>query len=244
VLTRRPAKHCHICGRRLWGKAWGYALSDKPDEQALVVCRDCHQNAPRCDICNLPMGERHTSLPDGRRICARCSQTAVYDSGQAQTIFERVVGVVTDRLGLKLNVGTDFALVDPEHLRRLAVESGRETKRFPADPSNVVGLFIRKGRKRVMYVLSGLPRMAFIHTVAHEWAHAWQGENCPLLNDPLVREGFAEWAAHKTLQVMGQPMDMIMSGRDDVYGEGLRKMLHVEQGQGISGVLEACRRSA
>jgi len=78
----------------------------------------------------------------------------------------------------------------------------------------------------------------------HEWAHAWQGENCPLLQDPLVREGFAEWAAYKTLQEMGAIKKMtLMAQQNGLYGEGLRQMLKLEQRDGVPGVLAFCRRA-
>jgi hypothetical protein len=95
-----------------------------------------------------------------------------------------------------------------------------------------------------MYVLSGLPQILLIQTVAHEWAHAWQGENCPLLKDPLVREGFAEWAAYKTLQAMGATKKMaLMEEQNGLYGEGLRRMLELERHGGMDGVLTFCRRA-
>lgn len=231
------AKHCHLCGRRLRGRGWIYTPNGASEDQSLVICRDCHENAPRCETCGMPMGETYTHLPDGRRICARCSRTVILDAAQAHTHFERVVRVVTEQLGLSLNVGAEFALVDPHHLRRLAEEARQETH---SDPENVVGLFIRRGHKRVMYVLSGLPRAALIHTIAHEWAHAWQGENCPLLKDPLVREGFAEWIAHKTLQALGETSTEPSKG---LYREGLQTMLRLEQDHGFSGVLAFCRRA-
>jgi hypothetical protein len=234
-------KHCHLCGRRLRGRAWVYAPNGVPDEQAIVVCRQCHQDAPRCDVCGLPMGDNHVRLPDGRRTCAHCRQTAIYDPARAQALFERVALVVTGQLGLGLNVGTDFALVDSQHLRRLAEEA---SPAFHDDPDKIVGLFVRKGRRRVMVLLSGLPQALLIQTTAHEWAHAWQGENCPLLQDPLVREGFAEWVAYKTLQVMGAVKKMaLMEQQDGLYGEGLRNMLELEQRDGASGVIAFCRRA-
>lgn len=191
------------------------------------------------------MGAQHTCTPDGRRICARCHQTAVYDLAQARMLFEWVVSVVSGQLGLRLNVGADFTLVDDHHLRRLATEA-RSTMEGPGGdrPERVIGLFVRRGRRRVMYVLSGLPRILFVQTVAHEWAHAWQGENCPLLRDPLVREGFAEWVAYKTLQAMGavKKMALIEQG-NGLYGEGVRRMLQVEKRHGMHGVLAFCRHA-
>ena len=238
--THNP-KHCHLCGRRLWGGGWVYAPNGVPDGQSIVVCRRCQKTAPRCDVCGIPMSDNHVHLPDDRHICAHCHQTAVYDLTRAQALFERVNRFVADQLELGLNVGADFALVDYQHLQRLAKEVASE---LHDDPGKVVGLFVRKGRKRVMYVLSGLPQILLIQTVAHEWAHAWQGENCPLLRDPLVREGFAEWAAYKTLQAMGAVKKMaLMEKQDGLYGAGLRHMLELEQREGAAGVLAFCRRA-
>lgn len=238
---RRGSRHCHLCGRRLWGGGWIYALDGVPDGQSLVVCRRCRETAPRCDVCGLPMGANHVRLPDGRRICAHCHQTAVYGLARGQALFEHVAYIVTHQLGLELNVGTEFTLADHQHLQRLMAEASLAPH---DDPSKIIGLFVRKGRKRVMYVLSGLPQILLIWTIAHEWAHAWQGENCPLLQDPLVREGFAEWAAYKTLQAMGATKKMaLMEHQDGLYGQGLRHMLELERQGGTSGVLAFCRRA-
>ncbi|MDY7079525.1 MAG: zinc-binding protein [Chloroflexota bacterium] len=237
----RNSKHCHLCGRRLWGGGWVYTSSGVPDGQSIVVCRRCQGTAPRCDVCGVPMSDNHVRLPDDRRTCLHCHQTAVYDPTRARTLFEHVARVVTDQLNLGLNVGAEFTLVDSQHLQRLAAEASTS---LHETPGNVVGLFVRKGRKRVMYLLSGLPQILLIQTVAHEWAHAWQGENCPLLQNPLVREGFAEWAAYKTLQTMGAVKKMVlMEQQNGLYGEGLREMLELEQREGMSGVLAFCRQA-
>jgi hypothetical protein len=237
----RSSRYCHLCGRRLWRGGWVYAPSGVPDRQALVVCRRCQETAPRCDVCGLPMEANHVRLPDGRRTCARCHQTAVYDRARGQALFERVARVVTDQLGLGLNVGTAFTLADHQHLQRLVREA---SPAIHDDPDRVVGLFVRRGHRRVMYVVSGLPQILLIQTIAHEWAHAWQGEKCPLLRDPLVREGFAEWVAYKTLQRMGASKKMaLMEQQGGLYGQGLRKMLELERRGGLSGVLAFCRRA-
>ena len=192
-------------------------------------------------MCGVPVGANHIHLPDDRRTCTRCHQTAVYDPARAQTLFERVTRVVTNQLDLSLNVGTNFTLVDDRHLQRLATE----TSLSPHDgQGKIVGLFIRQGRRRTMYILSGLPQILLIQTIAHEWAHAWQGENCPLLQNTLAREGFAEWAAYKTLQTMGATKKMaLMERQNGVYGEGLRRMLELEHRDGISGVIAFCRQA-
>jgi len=74
--------------------------------------------------------------------------------------------------------------------------------------------------------------------------HAWQGENCPLLHNTLIREGTAEWAAWKVLEALGERMQSsAMVSRTDIYGQGLRWALDLEKRAGSSAVLEACRQS-
>lgn len=200
---RLNSKYCHLCGRRLRGLVWKYGWSDVLSGDTVVVCQRCHETIRRCDMCDHPMRANHACLPDGRHVCVRCHRSAVYDWSRARALFERTTRIVMDQLGLRLNVGTDFAMADQQDLRRLA-EQAHPVLQEELD--SVVGLFVRKGCKRVMYVLYGLPEIALIETIAHEWAHAWQRESCPLLQDRLIREGFAEWAAYKALRAMDSTM--------------------------------------
>ncbi len=240
-MNAHSARHCHLCGRRLWGQRWVYTPNEFSTAQPLVLCRQCHETAARCAACGLPMAAAAVRLPDGRQICAHCHQTAIYDPAQAAALFARVSEIIGGSLGLGLNVGADFTLVDHQHLQRLAQDAESLAH---GDPAQVIGLFVRQGRRRAMYVLSGLPQLLLIQTVAHEWAHAWQAENCPLLRDPLVREGFAEWVAYKTLQVMGAvKRTALMEQRSGLYGDGLRQMLRLEREQGLPTVLAFCRRA-
>lgn len=239
-LDRKPS-YCHLCGRRLGARFWVYAPDEDSGDQALAVCRYCHQHAPRCDVCGMPMGPNSIPLPDGRRICPACARTAVTDPQVARDLFARTTAFVSGQMGLTLRVGTDFTLVDAGHLRRLVAES---PNRPVEDPDRVVGLFLRKGHRRVMVVLSGLPRVLLIQTIAHEWAHAWQGENCPLLEDPMLREGFAEWVAYRTLIALGATREAArMLEQNGLYGEGLRRVLRLEERYGPTGVLDHVMRN-
>ena len=65
--------------------------------------------------------------------------------------------------------------------------------------------------------------MLFLQVAAHEYAHAWQGENCPILRDKLVHEGFAEWVAYHMIGYYGyRNSQERMLARQDSYGQGLK----------------------
>lgn len=114
-----------------------------------------------------------------------------------------MAGVATD-LGLILHVGVDFRMVDVPTLNALRT-SGKASPPDQGTDTNLrtLGLYVRKGHTRVIYMLHGVPRLIFRTTVAHEYAHAWQTEYCPLLQDEVLREGFAEWVAYQHLIWLG-----------------------------------------
>jgi hypothetical protein len=107
-----------------------------------------------------------------------------------------------------------------------------------------MGIYARRGMKRGIYVQTGLPRLLFLQVASHEFAHAWQGENCPLLRDARLHEGFAEWVAYRVLGHYGYYDQMThMKARDDIYGQGLQWVLDLESKVGEAGVIEACRKT-
>ena len=221
---------CLACGQPV-GRSWVHVGDDG------LYCETCYRTRPHCDVCGVPVGEPAWQLADGRQICNRCHQTAVYRPERGQELFERTVGIIQRELGLTLNVPTEFALVDRNQMEALLQEGNGE----PGD-GKTLGLFARQGRQRGMYVEYGLPQILLIQVIAHEYAHAWQGENCPLLRDLEVKEGFAEWVAYKVLQALGAAKKMkVMEERKGLYGDGLRRLLAVEQARGPAGVLDFCQ---
>jgi len=156
--------------------------------------------------------------------------------------------VVKSRLGLKLNIPTGLALVDRNQLQEVIQKQqengqGQVVNPQHLDPKRTLGIYARRGMRRGIYVQNGLPRMLFLQVAAHEYAHAWQGENCPVLRNGLVHEGFAEWTAYHVLGFYGYEQGQErMSVRDDIYGNGLRWALDTESRLGASGVIDACRR--
>jgi Protein DA1 len=198
-------------------------------------CPVCIASRPRCDACSAPVGDRHWTLHDGRVLCARCHGTAVYDAALARRLFEETVGAVVGQLGLTLRVGVEFRLVDAPALAK--VRSAAQDGHDPDEKT--LGLYQRQGRLRAIYVLYGLPRLSFRTVVAHEYAHAWQGETCPLLEDDGLREGFAEWVAYRHLLYLGcTKAAQRMLTSQHPYRPLLERVLTLDERLGPTGVVE------
>lgn len=210
-------ERCASCGRPVDD---GIELKDGTHR---VFCHTCVQTLPACLACQAPVDARGSRLPDGRVRCRFCDVTAVDDPAQAQALYEQVLKIAAQRLGLELSIPTVLVPVDADQLRAVLqqIEGVHQTEARPPR-----GVYARKGMKRGIYVEMGLPRVQMIEVIAHELGHAWQAERKPLLNDPLLVEGFAEWVAYKVLAVLGASTAMdLMRARTDVYGQGLRRVL-------------------
>jgi aminopeptidase N len=85
----------------------------------------------------------------------------------------------------------------------------------------------------------------FRTVVAHEYAHAWQGESCPLLEDHALREGFAEWVAYRHLLYLGctKAAEHLLTSNHP-YRPFLESILALEARVGPAGVIEHLRRAA
>jgi hypothetical protein len=252
VAFDSPNGVCTTCRESLrFCLACGVPIADKFFEFDGVgpYCQSCAQERPPCDICGAPLTDERWQLSDGRNMCAHCHLTAIYAPAAAHTLYEEMKAVVLQQLGFKLNVPTGLALVDRNQLGEVlrqqqdALPAG-EINSNGLDLQRTLGVYARRGMRRGLYVQTGLPRMLFLQVAAHEYAHAWQGENLPVLRDALLHEGFAEWVAYRLVGFYGFTRGQErMLDRHDIYGQGLKQVLGLEAKQGVNGVVEACRRS-
>lgn len=225
---------CAACGDPLLGGY--YTLSGRPER----YCPHCIATRPRCASCGAPVGDQHWRLHDGRVQCASCHATAVYEPDLARALFDETVAGVVAQLGLTLNVGVAFRLVDAPTLEGIRAEGGAP----PPAGQNTLGLYQRRGHLRTIYMLYGLPRLTFRITVAHEYAHAWQGERCPLLRDDELREGFAEWVAYHHLRWLGctRAAERMLT-TDHPYRQALGRLIGLERQLGLPGVMTYLTRA-
>jgi Protein DA1 len=229
-----PADRCASCGDSLAGSY--YTLIDRPER----YCPRCIATRPRCASCGAPLGTQHWQLHDGRFQCAACHATAVYEPQLARAIFDETVAAVAAQLGLTLNVGVAFRMVDAPTLEGIRAQGAAP----PPEGHNTLGLYQRRGHLRAIYMLYGLPRLTFRTTVAHEYAHAWQGERCPLLSDDELREGFAEWVAYHHLRWLGcgKAAERMLTGNHP-YRPALDRVVALEHRLGAAGVIETLKRA-
>ena len=221
---------CVGCGRRPRHRAVHFGHNGP-------YCAECAAG-PRCQSCGLPVGDRASA--DDRPLCAACRATAVVSIEEATDVYRAAEGVIREQLGLSLNVPTGLMLVEPNELRDVLRDMGQD----PDSGGETLGVYTRRGRRRGIYAAVGLPRLLLLQVAAHELAHAWQMENAPLLRDPLLREGFAEWVAYHVLRAVGEEeaAERIVA-RDDLYGQGARLLLGIEQQSSRRGVIEWTRQA-
>jgi len=235
VTCAQRIKICLTCGKRVRGRYWDV-------DGVGPYCEKCHQERPPCDICTAPLGDERWKLSDGRVFCGHCHSTGVFSLQEAKSLYEESKNIISQTLGLELNIPTALVLVDRDQLTEVIQKQSNGSSDL--DIEKTMGIYARRGMKRGIYVQTGLPRLLFLQVASHEYAHAWQGENCPLLQNSLVLEGFAEWVAYRVLEYYGYKDQMTrMKARDDIYGQGLHWALGVEVQSGELGVIEACRKS-
>ncbi len=229
----REGINCRTCGRPITGDWIILNSNDGP------YCRDCFNGRAACALCGAPVGAAPRQLPDGRPLCDPCFGTRVTDPLESQVLFDRVLDLLDNKMGMRLNIRPTLMLVDHARLVELARAAVPEQEKRR---DKTLALFARNGRHRTIYLQDQLPRIIFIQVVAHEFAHAWQGENAPLLSSLILQEGLAEWTAyHILLELDARKKADQMLARADFYGDGLRQLLTVEQRVGPVGVLDFVR---
>jgi hypothetical protein len=189
---------CAICGREIQGTV--YVVTDKVTNEKKLVSSDCIK-LPRCSICGLPVKDNGVVLPDGRYLCARDARTAVVKADDA----ERICAQVKDDLDRRFSRFTVFpANVDVAVIDRIDVDSMFSPAGNDFESPNLLGCIrpetVNRETRYKMRLMTGLPLAELKATCAHEYSHAWVGENVSkerragLGHD--AEEGFCELVAY------------------------------------------------
>ncbi|HXR04461.1 MAG TPA: protein DA1 [Verrucomicrobiae bacterium] len=177
-LGARADNVCAICGKPIYGGTIA-VMTDKVTGEKKEVCSDCLK-LPTCSICGMPVKDGGIQLPDGRWLCARDAKTVVLDADDIKQDCARVKDDLDRLFSRFLSFPTD---VDVTVLDRVDVASMFNTEGNAFESPDLLGCTRPEtvnGRTRYKIgLLIGMPLAQLKETCAHEYSHAWVGENVP-----------------------------------------------------------------
>ena len=201
---------CAICGRPINGTF--YLVTDKVTGEQKEVCSDCIK-LPRCSICGLPViKETGLELPDGRYLCARDARTVVLKADDARHICSQV----KDDLDRLFSRFTSFPTnVDVSAIDRVDVDSMFITEGHNFESPDLLGCIrpetVNDQTRYKMSLLTGLPLAQLKETCAHEYSHAWVGENVPKERRARLgrdaEEGFCELVGYLLMDSQNEEVE-------------------------------------
>ena len=217
----------------------------------IFLCDYC-KDLPSCFSCKMPLDKFAKDLGDGRKICRECARNAIFSQSEMDTVMKELRRELADKFKMSTEHEIKYELCDRDALKKEIEsngdgeqESGSDgdrdelKKQSGSDGERELGLFIvntrvlklfghsvRKKEEYRILILNGLAPDFFRGVGAHELAHDWMSETLPHIEDPQIREGFAEfvaWAYAKAEKLDRIPWRMEYN-TDEVYGDGFRKV--------------------
>ena len=200
---------CAICGRPIQGTI--YLMTDKVTGEKVLVCSDCIK-LPLCSICGLPVKDNGVALPDGRHLCARDAKTVVLKAAN----IEQICGQVKDDLDRLFSRFTSFPTnVDVTVIDRIDVDSMFYTEGNGSESPDLLGCIrpetVNDTTRYKMSLLIGMPLAQLKETCAHEYSHAWVGENVPKERRARLgrdaEEGFCEMVGYLLMDSQNEEVE-------------------------------------
>lgn len=207
------------------------------------------QEEPTCSFCGRflsdPVAGGGQAFSPDKWICNHCAQGAITDEEAGSEILKQVrdslvkAGIVIDQETI------EFELVTRDQFAKL----------LDHDVTNQFGLTqyehfkylgFLEDNSLTIYILTGLPRMHFISTAAHELMHAWLFLNIPDGGDERLIEGSCNYASLLVLrrfddEMAGYVVQQLEDEPDPVYGEGYRRVKRLAENRGVEYWLEHLR---
>ncbi len=230
---------CGSCGKPIVGTYYKFDSSDQ------LFCEKCKNHNPKCYSCGVPLGKQHFRFDDGRRVCINCNNRAVYDVEQIKQIMAEVEQLCVKHLGLKVN--TPYQLQIKPMNSKSSIQANKAKKGENGDSplfGKELGLYRRLNGKSEIFLLYGLPKEMLYDTAAHEYAHAWQSENCINNQSLEILEGFAQWVSSQILHIKNFPktLEHLEARTDNPYGTGYHKVKSLEQRMGKVRMIEYIKK--
>ena len=210
---------CH-CHRR---EPKGYIIGED-----LFLCMYCRE-LPACASCQMPLDKFSKELGDGRGICRECARDAVFSQSGMNSLMKEIRRQLADKFKMSTDHEIEYDLCNRSELKKESESDGENELGLFVFNRHTVTFFNRTIRSKDEFrilILTGLAPEFFRGVAAHELAHDWMQENLPHIDDPQMREGFAEfvaWAYAKSEDLKRVPWRMEQN-TDEIYGGGFRKV--------------------
>lgn len=214
VLARADDLICDVCGQPIYRTV--YEFKDKVDHKTKHVCGACEHLVSRCFICEMPVKEGYQKLADGRYICARELKTIVASESDAKTICKGVKDDLDRQLSRFLTMPADgnveLSIVDKYHLQNLFSAPGNENSCVWVYGATSTHYLPDHKFVHTVDVLSHLQKPRLMAVAAHEYTHAWMGENVSREREAVLDkntvEAFCELVAYKYMESLHQEEEM------------------------------------
>ena len=218
---------CYVCGAKM--PKGGLSSSGLP----FIFCKSCYEKYNHCRSCGIPV-KKASNNEINFPLCANCNFNTIYSDLQVQNIFAKVRGTAQKTLGMSIKFDDKrIYLKSSAELKQIASALNLSTKE-PLGLCNPEYLFNLLFRQTI-YIQRGMTDEMAFDTLAHEFAHAWKNihKNPSGKNEGELsfEEGFCEWVSYKCLLSAGytERAKRKLENKDNIYGNGLRKMLKLEK---------------
>ncbi len=226
INARSP--RCSVCEQPIVGEylkdPWGHISHMAHGNHKTRTCDYCTR------IVSNHTSNGGTAYNDGRIVCGVCQLTAVTTVSRIIESQKRVLKLLASTPASFTDIPhkVPVQLVDRTTLNRLA---GRKLSDHGQGLTN--SKVITQGNKRIkiehhVYILYGMPQLAFEGVLAHELLHVWLNEHNIKMSEKET-EGFCNLGQamvyEKDNSKLAQSfLEQLENSDDRIYGKGYRKM--------------------
>ena len=234
---------CEVCGEAIQGIV--YHANDLAVGGDKMVCQACAALHEHCFACGLPVKSGYKTLPDGRLLCARDAREAIESDEEALQIcgtvrddLDRIFSrfLIIPETNVLISIVNRFYL---ENLFNAPASAQACVSVFGATTSNPIA---SNKMVHAISLLSHLRKSRLMAVCAHEYTHAWMGENGrPLRLAALDRdtvEGFCELVACKYMEDRQESFEVQVIKKNDYTKDKITVMLEADSRYGFGTVVE------
>ena len=239
-LAALALNNCFACKQEITGGV--YVGTDQITGEKFLVCSNCMM-LPRCFLCGVPLKINPTVLPDGRSLCQRDAKSVVLDATETR----RICGQIKDDLDRHFSRFATFpGNVDVEVIDRIDLFSIFHQTGFDFESPNLLGC-IRPvegaaGKRYWMQLMTGQTPAGLKATCAHEFAHAWAGDNIPKERRAQIahdaEEGFCELTAYLLMDAQHEEEQKKLILRNRYTRGQVFLFIEAEQRYGFDQILD------